>query len=113
MARMRITMPERFATHGESGIACVSEVNRGGVCVWVRTDNPATPLPKTINFLNHQQSFLMKVVGIRQGKKTHGYFHPIGQNWTNPPPHPYPWENHAPFDLVATTVASCVHFNYL
>ena len=32
---------------GEKNV-CVSEVNRGGVCVWVRTDSPATPLPKTI-----------------------------------------------------------------
>ena len=56
-----------------------------GVCVWVRTDNPATPLPKTINCLNHQQSFLMKVVGIKQGKKTHGYFPSMAQGLTISP----------------------------
>ena len=54
---------------------CHCEVKHcGGVCVWVRTDSPTTPLPKTINCLNHQQSFLMKVVGIKQRKKTHGFF---------------------------------------
>ena len=61
MARMRITMPEHFATRGESGIACVSEVNRGGVCVWVWTDSPATPLPKpltAITSLSYQQKLL-------------------------------------------------------
>ena len=31
---------------GESGISCVSEVHRGGVCMWVRTDSPATPIPR-------------------------------------------------------------------
>ena len=70
----------------------------GGVCMWVRTDSPATPLPKIINYLNHHQPFLMKVVGIRQGKKTHGFFSLIGQGLTNSP-HPYPCENHAPFSF--------------
>ena len=27
---------------------CHCGVNHGGVCMWVRTDSPATPLPKTI-----------------------------------------------------------------
>ena len=42
--------------------------------MWVRNDSPATPLPKTINCLNHQQPFLMKVVGIKQGNMAHGFF---------------------------------------
>ena len=54
------------ARRGKSGIACLSEdggffhceVNRGGVCVWVRTDSSATPLPKTINCLNPPAVFL-------------------------------------------------------
>ena len=55
----------------------------------------------------------MEVVGIKQKKMTHGVFPLLARGLTNPPPHPYPWENHAPFDLVAATVAGCVHFNYL
>ena len=33
----------------------------------------------------------------------------FGSRLTNPPPHPHPWENHAPFDLVAAIVAGRVH----
>ena len=52
-----------------------SEVNQGGVCMWVRTDNPATPLPKDHNCLNHQQPFLMKVVGNKiKGRRHMGIF---------------------------------------
>ena len=61
-----------------AGFSSIVKSTVGGVCMWVRIDSPATPLPKAINFLNHQQSFLMKVVGIKQGKKTHGYFSLIG-----------------------------------
>ena len=82
----------------------------GRVCVWVRTDSPATPLPKDHNCLNHQQSFIMKVVGIRQKRMTHGFLPLLAQGLKNlPHPYPHPWENHAPFDLVAATVAGCVH----
>ena len=45
--------------------------------MWVRTDSLATPLPKTINCLNHQQPFLMKVVGISKGIRHMGIF-PLG-----------------------------------
>ena len=40
---------------------------------------------------------------------THGFF-PFWLKIDKFPPHPYPWENHAPFDLVAATVAGCVQF---
>ena len=37
----------------------------------------------------------------------------FGSRLPIPPLPPYPWENHAPFDLVATTIAGCVHLiNY-
>ena len=54
-----------------------SEVNHGGVCMWVRTDSPTTPLPKDHNCLNHQHPFLMKVVGISKGRRHMGIF-PLG-----------------------------------
>ena len=66
-----------------------------------------TPLP-AITASTTSSQFLMKVVGIKQRKKTHGYFPFLAKIWQIPP-HPYPWENHAPFDLVSTTVAGCVH----
>ena len=52
---------ENRQNHGKSGIACMSEVNRGGVCVRVRTDSPATPLPKqltAITSLSYQHKLL-------------------------------------------------------
>ena len=104
MSNVRKEQTVEVARSGESAWVFLA----GGVCMWVRTDSPTTPLPKTINCLNHQQPFLMKVVGIRQGKNTHGFFSLIGQGLTNSP-HPYPCENHAPFDLVATIVAGRVH----
>ena len=64
----------------------------GGVCMWVRTDSPSTPLPKTINYLNHQQSFLMKVVGIRKRKNTHGFF----SHW--------PWFSNFPHILILVKI---------
>ena len=48
-----------------SGIACVSEVNRGGVCMWVRTDSPATPLPQQLTSSTTSCNYLMRVVGRR------------------------------------------------
>ena len=77
----------------------------GGVCVEAWTDSPATPLPKQLNAitsLSYQQKLL-----------TEGGWNKIKEDdtWVFPPTPPYPWENHAPFDLVAATVAGCVHFN--
>ena len=69
MARTRIAMPERFATRGESGIACVSEecvrvfpsilksTAMGGVCMEARTDSPATPLPKSITASTNSSNY--------------------------------------------------------
>ena len=51
--------------------------NVDGVCMEARTDSPATPLPKDHNCLNHQQPFLMKVVGISKGRRHMGIF-PLG-----------------------------------
>ena len=70
------------------------------------------PTPKYHNCLNHQQPFLMKVVGIKQGKKTHGHFYPIGQGLTIP--HILILGKFMPlFNLVAAIVVGRVHLiNY-
>ena len=41
----------------------------GRVCVWVRTDSPAAPLPKDHNCLNHQQHFFNESGWVKQGKE--------------------------------------------
>ena len=70
------------------------------------------PLPDH-NCLNYQPKFLMEVVGVKQGKKTHG-FSPHWPRFDKIPPHPYPWEKSCPFlILVAAIVAGRVHLiNY-
>ena len=45
--RTRIAVRGFFTTRGVKMNVCV--------CVWVRTDSPATPAPKIINCFNHQQ----------------------------------------------------------
>ena len=88
----------------------------GGVWVEAWTDSPATPLPKqltAITFPSCQQKLLTEGGWNKTKKMTHG-FSPF---WLKvlqiSPPHPYPWENHAPFDLVAMIVAGRIHLiNY-
>ena len=79
------------------------------------TDSHATPLPKqltAITSLSYQQKLLTEG-GWDKTKENDTWVFPfLAKGLTNSPPHPYPWENHAPFDLVAATVAGCVHFNY-
>ena len=38
----------------------------GGVLVWVRTDSPATPLPKQLIASTTSSNYLMRVVGRRR-----------------------------------------------
>ena len=48
--------------------------NAGGVCVQVRIDSPATPLPKQLTASTTSSHSSMKVVGIKQGNMAHGFF---------------------------------------
>ena len=103
------------ATRGEEG-ECLREGKNskimGRVCMWVRTDSPTTPLPKTINCLNHQQPFFMKVVGLGKGRR-HMDFYPIGQGLTNSPTSLSLWKSCPFLILVTVIVAGQVHLiNY-
>ena len=86
----------------------------GGVWVWAWTDNPTTPLPKqltSITSLSYQQKLLTEGGWNKTKEDDTWVFPPFGSRFDKyPHPYPHPWENHAPFDLVAATVAGCVHF---
>ena len=66
---------------GESGIACMSEFNRGAVCVEAWTDSPATPLPKQLTAIN-SLSYQQKLLTEGDWNKTMGRIHMgIFPNW--------------------------------
>ena len=95
----------------------IQKSTMGGVCMEAWTDKPATPLPKqltAITSLSYQQKLLTEGGWDKTKEDDTWVFPPFGSRFDkSPPPHPYPWENHAPFDLVAATVAGCVHLiNY-
>ena len=54
---------EWYAYVREDGGFFHCEVNRGGVCVWLRTDSPATPLPKQLTASTTTSASSMEVVG--------------------------------------------------
>ena len=64
----------QHSRRGKGRIYSVSEVNRGGVCMWVRTDSPATPPPKQLTASTTSSNSSMKVVGINKVRKTHGFW---------------------------------------
>ena len=76
MGRTRIASLPHFATRGEEEkSAWGDEQPKSWVecaCGWGRTVLPHPFLDN--NFLNFQQRFLMKVVGIKTRKMTHGFF---------------------------------------
>ena len=85
----------------------------GGMCVEAWTDSPATPLPKqltAITSLSYQQKLLTEGGWDKTKWEDTWIFNPLAK--AGQFPHPYPCENHAPFDLVGAAVAGCVHFNY-
>ena len=87
----------------------------GGVCVEAWTNSPATPLPKqltAITSLSYQQKLLTEGGWNKTKEDDTWFFPPFWLKIDNSPLPPYPWENHAPFDLVAANVAGRVHFNY-
>ena len=66
------------------------------------------PLPCN-NYLNHQQSFFNESGWVKTRRSHMGIF-PYWLKLDNFPTS-LTLEDHAPFDLVATAVAGCVHFN--
>ena len=88
----------------------IQKSTMGGVCVEAWTDNPATPLPKqltAITSLSYQQKLLTKGGWDKTKWEDTWIFNPLAK--AGQFPHPYPCENHAPFDLVAVSVAGRIH----
>ena len=59
------------------GFSSIVKSTGGGVYVRVRTDSPATPLPKQLTASTTSSNSSMKVVGINKVRK-HMDFGPIG-----------------------------------
>ena len=79
----------------------------GRVCVWVRTDSASTPLPKPL--LPQPPAAFLNESGWNK-KKEEDIWVFLSLAKVDNFPHPYPCENHAPFDLVSAIVAGWVHF---
>ena len=59
------------------GFSSIVKSTGGGVCMRVRTDSPATPLPKQLTASTTISDYLMRVAGINKVRK-HMDFGPIG-----------------------------------
>ena len=90
---------ENVCVRGWSRFLFHREANSGGVCMWVRTDCPTSPLPKAINYLNQQQSLFNEGGWNKKKMGEDTWVFPQMAQGLTIFPTPYPCENHAPFSF--------------